>query len=154
MLSHWFLSGDISLALCIPYRHAVWYVAVSYLVAAFAAYTAFDLIGRVRAAPNRSARLVWLITAGLSMGFGIWAMHFIAMLAVEIPIPVRFDLPLTALSAGFSALASAVALHIVADASRNRVRLGLAGIVLGSGIGLMHYTGMTALHMPAHIYYD
>jgi PAS domain S-box-containing protein len=154
MLSHWFLTGNELLALCTPYRHDPWFVVVSYLVATFAAYTAFDLIARVRAAGSRSTRLLWLMTAGLSMGFGIWAMHFIAMLAVEIPIPVRFDLPLTALSAGFAALASAVAFHIVADASRNRVRLGLAGIVLGSGIGLMHYTGMAALRMSAHIYYD
>ena len=112
MLSHWFLTGDIPLALCTPYHHGLWLVVVSYLVATFAAYTAFDLIARVRAAASRTARLVWLITAGMSMGFGILAMHFLAMLAVEIPIPLRFDLPLTALSAAFAALASAVAFHI------------------------------------------
>ncbi len=52
-----------------------------------------DLIVCVRAASDRNRRLLWLITAGFSMGFGIWAMHFIAMLAVEIPIPLRFRPP-------------------------------------------------------------
>jgi NO-binding membrane sensor protein with MHYT domain len=154
MLNHWFLTGDIPLALCTPYRHDPRFVLVSYLVATFAAYTAFDLIARVRAAASQTTRLVWLAIAGLSMGFGIWAMHFIAMLAVEIAIPIRFDLTLTSLSAGSAVLASGLAFHIVANEPRSRIRLGLAGIVLGCGIGLMHYTGMAALRMPAHIYYD
>jgi diguanylate cyclase (GGDEF)-like protein len=154
MLNRWFLTNDVPLALCTPYQHSPWLVGVSYLVAAFAAYTAFDLIGRVRAARNRTRRLLWLITAGVSMGFGIWAMHFIAMLAVEIPIPLRFDLSLTVLSAGFAVVASAIALHFVAGETSDRASLGLAGITLGAGIGLMHYTGMAALRMPARIYYD
>jgi NO-binding membrane sensor protein with MHYT domain len=52
MLSRWFLTEDIPLALCTPYHYDRLLVVVSYLVAAFAAYTAFDLIGRVRAAPT------------------------------------------------------------------------------------------------------
>ena len=153
-VGQWFLSKDMSIALCVPYHHDASLVVLSYLVATFAAYTAFDLISRVRAADGAIGRLCWLITAGLSMGFGIWAMHFIAMLAVEIPLPLRFDLPLTALSAGFAVVASAIAFEIVADHPSSRVRIGVAGIVLGSGIGLMHYTGMAALQMSAHVYYD
>jgi PAS domain S-box-containing protein len=154
MLSHWFLTDDIPLALCASYHHQPGLVVASYLVAAFAAYTAFHLIARVRAASTTSGRLAWLATAGLSMGFGIWAMHFIAMLAVEIPIAIRFNLPLTVLSAGFAIVASAVAFHLVANETVSRVRLGVAGITLGSGIGLMHYVGMAALSMSARIYYD
>jgi diguanylate cyclase (GGDEF)-like protein/PAS domain S-box-containing protein len=154
MLSRWFLTEDIPLALCTPYHYDRLLVVVSYLVAAFAAYTAFDLIGRVRAAPDGPTRLLWLITAGFSMGFGIWAMHFIAMLAVETPIPIRFDLPITALSAGFAVFSSAIAFHLVAEDTRARGRLCLAGIVLGVGIGLMHYTGMAAMRMPAHVFYN
>jgi NO-binding membrane sensor protein with MHYT domain len=154
MLNRWFLTGDIPLARCIKYHHDAWLVVVSYLVAAFAAYTAFHLIARVHAAASQTARHIWLVTAGLSMGLGIWAMHFIAMLAVDIPIAIRFNLPVTALSAGFAILASTIAFHIVAGDTRSRTRLGLAGLVLGSGVGLMHYVGMAALRMPAHIYYD
>ncbi len=153
MLSRWFLTDAIPVALCTPYRHSALLVVVSYLVAAFAAYTAFDLIARVRAATNPTARLLWLTTAGVSMGFGIWAMHFIAILAVEIPIPIRFNLAVTALSAGFAVLASAISFHLVAEERPGWGRICLAGTILGAGIGLMHYTGMAALHLPAHIYY-
>jgi PAS domain S-box-containing protein len=153
MLSRWFLTDDVPLALCATYHHQPGLVVVSYLIAAFAAYTAFHLIARVRAAGTVVTRLSWLATAGLSMGFGIWAMHFVAMLAVEIPIDIRYDLPITVLSAGFAVLASAIAFDLVADETTSRIRLGLAGVILGSGIGLMHYVGMAALSLPARIYY-
>ena len=152
MFGHWFLTDDIPLSLCIPFGHDLSLVILSYLVAAFAAYTAFHLISRIRA---RSNRLLWLATAGISMGSGIWAMHFIAMLAVEIPIPLKFDVMLTGLSAVFAALASAVAFALATPKGQPRFsRLLAAGTVLGGGIGLMHYTGMAALRIPARIFYD
>src|SRR5690242_13791194 len=154
MLNRWFLTGNIPLELCVQYSHDSWLVVVSYLVSGFAAYTAFHLIARVRATASGPARFLWLATAGVSMGLGIWAMHFIAMLAVEIPIQVRFDLPVTALSAGFAVVASTLAFHFVARDKPRAIELGIAGAVLGSGIGLMHYVGMAALRMPAHIYFD
>lgn len=152
MFGHWFLTDDIPLSLCIPFDHDLSLVFLSYLVAAFAAYTAFHLISRIRASSNRR---LWLATAGISMGAGIWAMHFIAMLAVEIPIPLKFNPMLTGLSAVFAAVASAVAFALATPKSQPRfLRLLAAGTVLGGGIGLMHYTGMAALRIPARIFYD
>lgn len=153
MLSRWFLTEDIPVALCTQYHHQPGLVVFSYLIAAFAAYTAFHLVARVRAASSAGERLVWLGIAGLSMGFGIWAMHFIAMLAVEIPIAMRFDLPATVLSAGFAVVASAVAFSLIARGNVGPKRLMLAGTILGGGIGLMHYVGMAALSMSARIYF-
>ena len=72
-------------------------VALSYAVASFASYTALDLAGRVRASTGW-ARGGWLTTAAISMGGGIWSMHFIAMLAFLMPMPVGYDIALTALS--------------------------------------------------------
>ncbi len=153
MLSQWFLSDNVRLAFCLPYHHDGWLVAASYLVAVFAAYTAFHLIARIGAATNWVTRSIWLAVAGLSMGLGIWAMHFIAVLAIDIPIQLRFDLPLTAWSAGFAVLASALAFLVVTAQADRRIRLVAAGIVFGLGIGLMHYVGMAALLMQARIYY-
>ena len=65
-------------------------VALSFMVACFASYTALDLAGRIRASRGW-IRGAWLATAAISMGGGIWSMHFIAMLAFVMPMAVTFD---------------------------------------------------------------
>src|SRR5947208_74193 len=72
-------------------RYDLGLVALSYVVASLAAYTAIDLAGRVseyRLEPRRAA--AWLAGGAFAMGAGIWAMHFVAMLAFKLPIPVRY----------------------------------------------------------------
>jgi NO-binding membrane sensor protein with MHYT domain len=67
-------------------------VAVSIIIAIFAAYAALDLTGRVTATHGR-ARLTWLTWGAFAMGSGIWAMHYIGMLAFRLPIPVITTFP-------------------------------------------------------------
>src|SRR5258708_26484937 len=76
--------------------HNPYLVALSILVAAFASYTALDLGGHVAAARGL-ARRVWLVSAAITMGGGIWSMHFLAILAFLIPTPVFYHLRLTTL---------------------------------------------------------
>jgi NO-binding membrane sensor protein with MHYT domain len=47
------------------------------------------------------------------MGIGIWSMHFIGMLAFDLPIDLGYDLLITLLSLLFAVAASAFALWIV-----------------------------------------
>ena len=147
----WFTSDG---TIIIPYYHHPGLVVAAYLMASFASYTAFHLVDRVRSAGSPGVRVAWLATAGLSMGSGIWAMHFIAMLAVVIAIPVNYDPWVTALSAVFAMIASAAAFDLVAVDRPKLAVLATGAVVLGGGIGLMHYTGMAALRMPARILYD
>src|SRR6185436_4193727 len=77
--------------------HNPYLVALSILVAAFASYTALDLGGHVTTARGL-ARRVWLVAAAITMGGGIWSMHFVAMLAFIMPTPMSYDIGLTALS--------------------------------------------------------
>ena len=72
-------------------------VALSILVASFASYTALDLGGHVAGARGL-ARRVWLAAAAITMGGGIWSMHFIGMLAFIMPTPMSYDIGLTTLS--------------------------------------------------------
>src|SRR5580698_6309317 len=113
MFNGWFLPRDIALSHCLQFHHNSLLVVLSYLVAAFAAYTAFDLIECVRAAATLNAHRLWLATASVSLGLGIWAMHFIAILAVEMPMTIGYDIKVTAVSAGFAVLASCIALSLV-----------------------------------------
>ena len=72
-------------------------VALSILVACFASYTALDLGGRVEAARGL-ARHIWLVAAAVTMGGGIWSMHFVGMLAFIMLTPMSYELRLTGLS--------------------------------------------------------
>ena len=129
-------------------------VVLSYVVAAYAAYTALDFAGRVRqSAANRGRALGWLLAGACAMGTGIWGMHFIAMLAWRVPLPVSYDISTTLASLAVAVILSGFALHVV---SRRRLpvwRLLGGGVLMGLGVVTMHYTGMAAINMEALIAY-
>lgn len=128
-------------------------VVLSYIVAAFASYTALDLAGRVTNARGM-ARRVWLIGGATAMGIGIWSMHFTGMLAFEMAIPVTYNVWITLLSMLIAILASGLALFIVGRRLTGTPQLLVGGSIMGIGIASMHYTGMAAMQMPATISYD
>src|SRR3546814_12640989 len=72
-------------------------VALSILVACFASYTALDLGGRV-ALTQGPMQGIWLTVDALTMGGGIWSMHFVSMLAFVLQLPMSYDIGLTGLS--------------------------------------------------------
>ena len=84
-------------------------VFFSILLAVLASYTALNMTSRVSQSQGWGAAL-WLTGGAFAMGFGIWSMHFIGMLAFNLPIALGYDLPLTGLSLvaaiGSSAFAS------------------------------------------------
>ena len=128
-------------------------VALSYLVAVFASFTALDLAGRVTSSRGR-ARVVWLLGGALSLGIGIWSMHFIGMLAFVLPMPTSYDLPLVLLSLLIAVLASSAALVVMSQPAARARHLLVGGPLVGAGIAAMHYTGMAAMRMEAAISYD
>ena len=119
-------------------------VVVSIIVAFLASYTALDMAGRVVTSSGLAAR-VWLLGGGFSMGIGIWAMHFIGMLAMNMPMMMSYSGPLTLLSMIIAIAASVFALWIVCYGELHVMRLGLGALVMGSGVVAMHYLGMAAL---------
>jgi len=128
-------------------------VALSFAVACLASYTALDLAGRIRASEG-SARGVWLATAAISMGGGIWSMHFIAMLAFLMPMVVTFDVDLTVLSLVVAIVVTGGAFYVISIRRVTALHLSLGGVFMGIGIVAMHYTGMAAMRMPAELRYD
>ena len=130
-------------------------VALSIVTAVIASFVALDMASRVVAAagsPGRSA--FWLACGALAMGTGIWAMHFVGMLAFSLPIALAYDVPITLASLAVAALSSALALHTIARPSLGRRRLLIAGTLMGLGIACMHYLGMEAMRMQPGIRYD
>ncbi|GJD93907.1 MHYT domain-containing protein [Methylobacterium iners] len=129
-------------------------VALSILIATVASYTALDLAGRIRAATGWAAR-AWLATAALAMGGGIWAMHFVAMLAFSMPgMEAHYDLGLTLLSLIVPVAVTGIGFAVVNRPTSSRFALAASGLLMGIGIAAMHYTGMAAMHVPASLRYD
>lgn len=128
-------------------------VLFSYLVAILASYTALDMAGRVGSAEKNAARW-WLAGGSFAMGLGVWAMHFIGMLAFNLPIALSYDPLITVLSLVIAIASSAFALRLMALGELNQRTLGVGALILGGGIVLMHYTGMGALLIEPAIHYD
>ena len=128
-------------------------VGLSFVIAICASYTALRLGSRTAVASG-AARLAWLSCGAVSMGFGIWSMHYVGMLAFALPIPVRYDLPMVVASLLSAIFASAVALVVV---SRKIVTVSdtiWGSVVMGGGILAMHYVGMEAMRARAMCRYD
>lgn len=128
-------------------------VVISFVVAILASYTALNLALRIRQARGGGAS-AWLLGGGFAMGMGIWAMHFVGMLALHLPIPIIYDLSTTLLSLLIAVIVSTFALHIVSREHVSRHRLFAAGIAMGLGISSMHYVGMAAIEITPRIQYD
>jgi NO-binding membrane sensor protein with MHYT domain/nitrogen-specific signal transduction histidine kinase len=128
-------------------------VALSILVAAFASYTALDLGGRVAATRGVAPR-VWLVPAAIAMGGGIWSMHFIGMLAFNMPTPMSYDIGLTALSLIVAIVVTGAGFYFMNRQSAPPLFLVFSGVFMGLGIAAMHYIGMAAMREHAEISYD
>jgi len=98
-------------------------------------------------------RRQWLAIAALAAGVGVWATHFIAMLAYDGPMPLSFDPSLTALSVMFAILFFWLA-FLAAGRDFTLRGSGAAGILASSGVAAMHFTGMAAIIAPAVVRYD
>jgi NO-binding membrane sensor protein with MHYT domain len=90
-------------------------VILSVLIAVLSAYAALDVTGRLTSARGRM-RARWLAGGAVTMGAGIWSMHYVGMLAFRLPVTVEYDWPTVLLSLLAAILASAVALFVAAAA--------------------------------------
>ncbi|UQN10172.1 MHYT domain-containing protein [Deinococcus sp. QL22] len=123
------------------------YVALSYVIAAFAAYISLELASRI--GHNKDGRRRRLLAQGALLGYGIWAMHFVGMLAFDLDALVQYNLFTTVLS-GLAAVGFVTAALFIVDSGRPSLgRFLTGGVVAGFGISVMHYTGMMALQTGA-----
>ena len=134
-------------------RYDGWVVLLSFLIASLASYVALDLAKRVRT-HDRVIAVGWWAAGSVTMGTGIWAMHFIGMLALKLPFAVGYDYAITALSWFAGVAVSAIALHVAGYRRLTPLSLCTGALVMGAGICAMHYTGMHALKLAPGIRWD
>ncbi len=129
-------------------------VAVSIVIAIVASYAALNVSSRAKVASGTLERFGLLATGAVTLGGGTWAMHFIGMLALILPCNVSYDPLITAASMIPGVLASAVALWLVNRCEVNGRQLIVGSLLLGAGIGAMHYSGMAAMRLDGLVRYD
>lgn len=120
-------------------------VLVSISISIISAYAAFSLADRTQRAETKQLKRWWILFGSCALGIGIWSMHFLGMLALQLPVPVFYFLPTVILSLLLAIAASVVVLTVVSGESLGWKRLVAAGLLMGAGIGGMHYTGMSAM---------
>lgn len=148
-----FLSDSQTLPLLSgEYDHPL--VALSLFVAVLAGIMAFQLAGMARTEKRPFNRQIYLLSGAFVLGSGVWSMHFIGMLAFSVCSTARYDRIITVLSMLPSFLASWVALLLIAKERVTRWQLVVSGILVGAGIGVMHYSGMAAVHKSLILRFD
>src|SRR6478672_8963970 len=134
---------------CLSTEHDLRLVALAGLVCFLASAVAISLFDRARASQGRT-RATWIVLDAVVSGCGIWATHFIAMLAYDPGTGAGYSVRVTILSLIFAILVTGIGLGL-AVASPRRLFAAAGGAVVGVGVAAMHYTGMMALELPARI---
>jgi signal transduction histidine kinase len=123
-------------------------VVLSVLIALLSVYVALDLTGRV-AASGGAVRYAWVLAGALATGVGIWTMHFTGMLALRLPVTMRYEVSGVAISLIIAIAASTVSLTVAATRRAVSVAVFVAGLLLGLGMGAMHVVAMSSMRMAA-----
>lgn len=123
-------------------------VALSAVIAFAASYAALDLVGRVTARKGWPSA-AWLTGGSISIGIGIWSMHFTGLLAFKLPVSVGYHWPTALLSCVVAVLAATLALFVVSRRQMSSARAVSSGFLMGCGIVVLHYMNLAAMRMAA-----
>lgn len=127
-----------------------WYdlklVLLSYIIASIASYVALDMSSHLRKTNTRLFTLTWWAGGAIIMGVGIWSMHFVGMLAFNMDAPMTYSLFWTGLSMIIAVIAASIAFLFFMIKKPKKIHYLLSGIILGSAILAMHYTGMAGMN--------
>ena len=131
-------------------------VVISILAAIGSSLVALSTVPRIYGTIDKQRSLIWVAAFGLSLGTGIWTMHFIGLLALQLPVSVQYDLGLTLFSLLLAVLTSAIAIAPLRGGGtlhRSSPKTFIIGTMMGLGIAGMHYSGMAAMRLDAMMHH-
>ena len=129
-----------------------WFVLLSYITAVLAAYTALDLSERVVHTKGRK-NIGWLLAGSLTMGLGIWSMHFIGMVSFQTAEEMKYDLKFVLLSIVAAFAGSLISFYVVNEKKPTNGRLAAGSLAMGCAIASMHFIGMEAMENMTIVYH-
>ncbi|WP_426449397.1 MHYT domain-containing protein [Paenibacillus sp. S-38] len=128
-------------------------VLLSFVIAVFTSYCAVELCCRLWQVQART-KAVRMALGSLTLGLGFWSMHFVGLLALRLPIEVRYNALYIFLSMLLPVAAVLAGLSVLTDGRPSRVKMAAAGLFMTLAVGGMHYIGITAMIIPAQVTYD
>ncbi len=147
------MDGASQLGIWLGVPHSPWPVVLSVAIAICGGYVGLGLAAQATNAFGLYRRGL-IAGAAWSLGLGIWTMHFVGMLAAEMPVGTLYSVLLTLLSFLLCVLVVGVAAFIVSNYRRHRFSIALASFIMGTGIVLMHYLGMHAVTGSYMLHHD
>ncbi|MBU2892257.1 PAS domain S-box protein [Colwellia sp. D2M02] len=135
-------------------EHDPWLVALSVSIAIFASFMGFQVASQAAVSSSNRRKHASLLVGSFALGGGVWSMHFIGMLALELCTKVSYQVDITIISMLPAIIASWVALSLITREKIKITQLILGGVLVGAGIGTMHYVGMAAMQMAPLLRYD
>jgi signal transduction histidine kinase/CheY-like chemotaxis protein len=139
-----------SVLACIAVDHDLKLVVLAALVCATACAAAFGFHLRSLQAAGSTVRWVWAALTGVVAGSGVWATHFVAMLAYEPELPMGYEPWTTALSWLIAVLGMGAGFALPVHRDTRATALA-GGALAGMAVGAMHFTGISAWRMQAQI---
>ncbi|MGO9985908.1 MAG: MHYT domain-containing protein [Rhodomicrobium sp.] len=127
-------------------------VVLSISVAIIGSFTGLLIVSRV-SGHNGSSYKLKIAAGAAAIGSSIWSMHFIGMLALVAPVPLRYDGLITAISVFAAILLTGLGLYAASSGYIKRGALPAGGLLMGSGIAGMHYIGMSAIRATCTVSY-
>lgn len=145
LFKSYFVSNNVTSLSITTYEP--WLVVLSYVIAVCSSTLAFQLLRLAKDQSSAISKQVSILSSSVSLGAGIWAMHFIGMLALNICTEVKYNPLITIFSMVPGTLACYYALYLLSEDNLSYKRIIAGGVIVGAGIGIMHYTGMLAMQM-------
>ncbi len=135
-------------------KYSIELVAASFALAFIGSLIALMTTRDIRQ-KDGTINLLPAITSGIALGgIGVWAMHFIGMVALKMDVASSYGLVETYVSLIAATLTTSAALVYVSKAPQQKSRLLGGGLLLGLGVAFMHYLGMYGMKIGGYINWD
>ncbi|MCK1789559.1 putative bifunctional diguanylate cyclase/phosphodiesterase [Pseudomonas violetae] len=136
------------------YTHNTFLVLLAYMVACVGSFATLDIAERVDHAQKPESQRLWRLVGTACLACGIWAMHFIGMLAFQAPVEIHYALPIILVSLMIALLASWLVMFTLSQVQQTLWHYVKAAVCIGLGIAAMHYVGMGAMRSKAAAYFE
>ncbi|QWU15974.1 diguanylate cyclase (GGDEF) domain-containing protein [Paenibacillus sophorae] len=134
-------------------HYNIWIMLLSFALSVLASYSALNLICQVPSSSPRTRRL-WLLSGACVLGIGIWAMHYVGILASGLPIGGHYNAGMAILSMFIGTAFCYFGLSISMGKRTTFLRCAAGGLLLGAGISALHYAGRSWMKPDAQIGYN